>query len=303
MSNIKYNLVTVGDEANLTAFIDGEMYTASSEHPNFKAIVAGVVSDDPDVVDLFDVAKAINARFERLSERVTLVGGEVCFDGDPVHNSLTAQVVRFLDEGVDDWEPLVYFLENIMENPSANSRKELFDWIGNDESLTITDDGWLVGYKGCRKGNDGVPVSTRNAPASEQVRVNDELIADRPVPNPVGATVSMPRSLVDDNLNRHCSNGLHIGTFRYANSFQGPAQGGVVLEVHVHPRDVVAVTSDSNREKIRAASYQVVGPVEKQHTAPLIKNTQVRVDTRQNHTRQERYPKGHPKAGQFKPKA
>lgn len=296
MSNIKYNLVTVGDEANLTAFIDGEMYTASSEHPNFKAIVAAVVEDDPEAADLFDIEKAVSARFERLTERVTLNNGVVYFDGDAMNNALTDEIVRHLNEG-EDFEPLVNFMENVMQNPSKNSRDQLFEWVANDESLTITEDGYIVGYKGCKVGTDGVPLSTRQAPSSEQVTVNDTLVTGY-VPNEDGSVVAMPRSIVDPSEGNHCSVGLHVGTFKYAKSF-----APVVLEVQVNPRDVVSVTSDHNREKIRTCRYEVIGVVEKQYSQPVIPAPAAgRRDTRDNHKSQARYPKGHPQAGQFVPK-
>jgi hypothetical protein len=292
-----------GQVTVVTVLHDGELHTAIAEHhPNFAAILTalGDGSTDEQIINLFDVEKAVSSKFERLTERVTVRGGQVHFDGDVVDNSLTNQILRFLNEGEDDWEPLVYFMENVQQNPNANSRAQLFEWLANDESLTITDDGYIVGYKGCNNGSDGTPVSTRPAPASEQVTVDDVLVTG-PVPQVEGSVVAMPRSVVDPAENNHCSIGLHVGTYRYAKSF-----APVVLEVHVNPRDVVSVTSDSNREKIRTCRYEVVGAIEGQHTAPVIAAPAARksvADTRENYKNQDRYPKGHPKAGQFKPKA
>lgn len=316
---------------------EGEFYQAMPDNPNFVTILARLASDptDTSILDLFDLERAVASHFERLSDRVTVSNGQVYFDGDVIHNSLTEQVIRFLNEGVEDWKPLVAFFDNVMQNPSENSREQLFEWLGNDESLTITSDGLIVGYKGGSAGPDGSMLSIHSAPASDNVLVDGVHVTGN-VKNVDGSVITMPRSQVDPDLNIHCSAGLHIGTFRYANSF-----GSVVKQVHVHPRDVVSVTSDSNREKIRACRYEVVATVESKIESPLYETwcddgceddfefveydpyedevdpdedyeddvvvldltKATRWDTRQNYTKQERYPKGHPKAGQFVPKA
>lgn len=274
-----------GEPTVVTVIHDGEIYTAIADyHPNFRGILAalGDGSDADTIMDLFDVQRAVSARFEVLTERVSVRDGLVYFDGDVVHSTLSDHIIRFLNEGVDDWQPLVFFMENVMLNPNQNSREQLFEWLANDESLTITDDGYIVGYKGCNIDSDGVYVSTRRAPLEEQVTVDGEVVEGF-VRNLPDATIAMPRSFVDPAEANYCSVGLHVGTFRYAKSFAGN-----VLEVHVNPRDVVSVTSDSNREKIRTCRYEVVGPVEAQYTEPVVAASQVRRDTRDNHKAQER---------------
>lgn len=325
---LKHNLVTVGDSANITVLVDGELLTASDTHPNFKAIVAAVLEGQEDVAHLFDMEKAISHKFQRLSERVSVRYGKVFFDGEEVNNSLTNHIIRFMDAGVEDFKPLVAFMEKIMVNPNLNSQAQLYEWLTNHD-FTITDAGDIVAYKGCNVNAEGVPISTVSAPESDQVTVNGEPVTGY-VQNPDGAVVEMPRHIVDNDEDVHCSVGLHVGTYRYASNYAS----GAVLEVHVNPRDVVSVTSDSNREKIRCCRYTVVGPVKQAYSAPVIATVPVteeqpecddfcesygcdcdegtvvselealveKVDTRLNHLKQQRYPKGHPKAGQFIPK-
>lgn len=297
---MKYTVTEIDGTATvLTVLHDGELLTAiAGHHPNFQAILDGLHNglDSEDILDLFDVQRAVNRHFDVLSDRVYAKDGVVYFDGDPVHNSLTEQVIRFLNEGVDDWFPLVNFFENVQQNPNANSREQLFEWLSNDESLTITEDGYIVAYKGCNTATDGTIVSTRPAPEHEQVTVDGELVTGY-VPQREFSTVAMPRSVVDPDEDIHCSVGLHVGTDRYARSF-----APVVVEVHVNPRDVVSVTSDSNREKIRTCKYEVIGPIEQRYTQAVISTPAYR-DTRDNHKTQERIPAGQPGAGRFKPKA
>lgn len=334
---MKHSIVYLnGEPSVVTAFHGGEIYTAIAEHhPNFGAIVAALLDkpEDESVIDLFDITKTVSRKFERLTERVTLRNGVVYFDGDAVNNTLTNQIVRFVNEGVQNWKPLVAFMEKVMQNPNPNSRDQLFLWLDNGD-FTITADGDFVGYKGVRI-KDGVPSSTVQAPAKDGVTVNGEPVTGY-VPNPDGAVVEMPRSVVDDDEDRYCSVGLHVGTYNYAKGFTGH-----VLEVHVNPRDVVSVTSDSNREKIRTCRYTVVKHIPAPYQSAIsyedydddfydddddlydneytedeleserdelveeigeISEAIEKIDTRLNHIRQQRYPKGHPKAGQFVPR-
>jgi hypothetical protein len=290
-----------GEYQQATVFHDGELYAAvAGHHPNFNAIVDRLEADphDESVVSLFDIETTVRREFQRLTPRVTVRDGEVFLDGDSQEGPIVAQILRFIDEGhVDDLEAVVNFMEKVETNPNENCRKQLFRWLENNE-FTIDQSGDVVGYKGCNVGSDGVLVSSRPAPESENVTVDDEQVIGY-VPQIPGSTVEMPRSVVDDNPYNTCSVGLHVANFRYANDF-----GQEVVEVRVNPRDFVSVTTDYNSEKIRCCRYTVVGPVNESYTTPVLTKEADKVyrDTRDNYLKQERYPKGHPKAGQFKPK-
>lgn len=297
-----------GKPAVVNVLVDGELYTAiAGLHPNFPQIVEALEANPQgeQVVDLFDIQRAVTTKFQRLTDRVVVENGEVLYDGDKVNDVLSQQIMRFVEEGVDDWKPLVAFLENVQANPNANSREQLYLWLKNGD-FTITPEGNFVGYKGCYLDN-GIPVSTRSAPAKDQVRVDDEPIVDKPVPNVAGTVVTMPRSVVDPAEGRYCSVGLHVGTWAYASGFATH-----VVEVHVNPRDVVSVTSDSGRQKIRCCRYTVIGQVTDRYAQATLPQAAAKraqdvtkariVDTRDNYKSQKRYPKGHPRAGQFIPK-
>jgi len=263
---MKHTVVNVdGQDTVVTVLHNGNIYQAVVDHhPNFVSIVSALRNERSEqyVVSLFDVERTVSNKFKRLTERVTVKDGNVFFDGDIVNNTLTKQIMRFVNEGVSKFEPLVNFMEKVMINPNPNSRVQLFEWLDNHD-FTITQDGDIVAYKGVRM-RDGVPSSTVSAPAKDKVSVNGELVTGH-VPNPDGAVVEMPRSVVDPDEGRHCSVGLHVGTFRYAQAFTGHT-----LEVHVNPRDVVSVTSDSNREKIRTCRYVVVKHTVAAYSSPVL---------------------------------
>lgn len=258
---MQYTLVEDEDGAsNLTVFRTGDApLSAHSSHPNFEEILAKVLADDETALDLFDVAKTAGLKFERLTERVTTANGRLYLDGEEVHDALADQVVRFLQEGVEDWKPLVAFFENVQANPSFNSRNQLYGWLTR-EKLTITEDGLIVGYKGVAKVALGEFLSIHAGNAI----VNGEPVEGH-VPNPLGGVVEMSRAEVDDNTNADCSYGLHVGTYGYASGF---AQGAV-LEVHVHPADVVSVPHyDTN--KMRVCRYKVVQAIDQKYDAAVL---------------------------------
>jgi hypothetical protein len=247
-----FTLVNLDGEQNLTVYVPGGSPLAAHEsHPNFKAIVAAITSDEDATVDeiesLFDVGKAVATRFQTLSERVSVANGCVYFDGDEVDDSLTKAIVRFLDEDVDDWKPLVAFMENVASNPNDHSRTQLYDWL-NAHDFSITEDGLIVGYKGVNKQPDGSLVSGWTGKA-----IVDGVPVEGQIPNAVGSTVEMPRSSVQHDPSAACSVGLHVGTFAYARGYAR----GAMLRVSVNPRDVVSVPTDAHGEKVRVCRYTV----------------------------------------------
>lgn len=251
--SLKYNLVTIGEEQNLTLFHDGEMYVASEQHPNWKEIKSLLLNDDESVVDLFDVAGSLAKKFHRLTDNVTVVNGAVCFDGDPIHDVLSKKILEHLDNGDAIDMPLVHFLEKVMTNPSANSRDQLFLFLENRE-YDILPDGNILGYKGLYK-SDKNPDKPYMSTHQGHAFVNDEETVFDHIYQNVGDTVTMPRSEVDDNTGVGCSTGLHVSDFSYAKTY-----GDVVMAVSVNPRNVVSVP---HREvaKVRCDRYENLGVV------------------------------------------
>jgi hypothetical protein len=151
---MQYSIVKTNGQEFITVIIAGAdaPFATNDANPNYEKIVAKVrAEDDEGLADLFDPSKAAAAKFESLSERVSVKAGRVYLDGDEIDNTLTEQIVRFIDAGVDDWQPLVAFFENVAENPNEHSREQLFTFLReNGSQLTITPDGYIVGYKGVR---------------------------------------------------------------------------------------------------------------------------------------------------------
>lgn len=248
-------------------YSDGDVSTVTDTHGNFNKILGYLVDtpreqvDESHVRDLADLVYAVGTRLTALSERVSLAGNTLLFDGDEVANELGDHVVRLLREGDENgWKPLVNFMEKVAQNPSENSRNSLYSWI-NGRNLTITENGDFVAYKGVMLGDDDESLSISSGGAF----VDGEYVKGH-IPNPDGAVVSMPRSKVDADTSIGCSTGLHAGTWSYASGFAR----GRVLEVHINPRDVVSVPKDCDHQKLRVSQYTVVSSIDQEYSVPTV---------------------------------
>jgi hypothetical protein len=148
------------------------------------------------------------------------------------------------------FQPLVNFLNNIMENPSMQSQKELYDFL-EPEHLPITEDGFFLAYKAVRS----------------DFKDKYRGVFD----NSVGQVCEMQRAKVDDDRGRGCSNGLHAGALNYVANYGSLEAGDRIVIVKINPKDVVSVPSDSNCEKLRTCRYEVVGQYEGELLKPLYK--------------------------------
>lgn len=249
-SNVTLQYTLIGNEdgsQNVTAFLPGEKpVSAHSSHPNWDAILAKVIAKDESAIALFDIALTVGTKFARLTERITSANGKIYMDGEEIHNSLTETVIRFLEEGVEDWKPLVAFFENVSDNPNEHSREQLYDWLVA-QRISITEDGLMIGYKGVDKDAKGDLVSRTSGTA-----IADGVVVTGPIPNKIGTYVEMPRTEVMHNPNADCDAGLHVGSYDYADGY-----ASVVIEVHVNPRDVVSVPNSG--WKLRTCRYKVIG--------------------------------------------
>ena len=173
--------------------------------------------------------------------------GQVTYEGEIVHGSISKRILEFMSKGLP-FQPLVNFLNNLMENPSMQSQKELYDFLEH-EHLPITDDGHFLAYK-----------AVRSDYKDKYKGVFD---------NSVGNVVKMQRAKVDDDRARSCSDGLHAGALNYVAGYGSVEAGDKIVIVKINPRDVVSVPSDCNCEKLRTCRYEVVGEYQGELLKPL----------------------------------
>lgn len=247
----------------ITVMVNGTATTVREGQANFVALRDAIRAREWDrVPDLATPAKAIETF---ATGRVTVNNGEVLLDGEVIHNAVARRILDMVSEGFDA-DPLMRFLERLMQNPSRTAVSELYLWLEGTE-LPITEDGCFMAYK---KVND----SYRDFYSGQVLNKPAELFTDEDrvyIKKPRGSvttevvdgvtTLSMPRNAVDDNRDRTCSQGLHFCSLSYLPAYYGGS--GRVLLVKIDPADVVSIPSDYDNAKGRTWRYQIVG----EHTA------------------------------------
>lgn len=246
----------ISDKTGLTVVTDdGDVLMVSATDVTYPAAKKYLVDERGQDAD--ELRRIITEDKETLQQitdaAVAAVDGDEGDDyrlthGDPVADTMFETAIRAINA---DQNPaaIVKFLERLERNPSAESRSQLFAWI-KAEGLTITDDGLIVGYKGVSE--DYYSISSGKEPVTVTTADGKSEVITGHIPYPIGATVTLPRELVDSNRDAACSVGLHVGTFSYANGF-----GRITLLVLVDPADVVSVPRDCNDQKVRVTKLVV----------------------------------------------
>jgi hypothetical protein len=207
-------------------------YTINRDHVSFLKVRKAIADAQWELVEtLIDVRSQIEDYVEGNCE---IRGGNIFYNDEEVHNVVADRIMQFMQNDIP-WKPLMVFLNNLMENPSFNSRQELYGFLEN-ENLPITEDGHFLAYKAVR--SDYKDMWTGH------------------VDNSIGSVVTMPRSSVDDNAGNGCSSGLHAGSLDYVDGYGGSRDHRKVI-VKINPRDVVSVPNDDCR-KLRCCGYKVV---------------------------------------------
>jgi len=231
----------VTDES-ITAVIDGKAHTLRRDHANARLVIEAIAKGLPDseVEKLMDVQQAVNAY---LGDNVEVKDGSVWHRGEVVDEAISKRILDFMTHNLPV-APLTRFLENLYNNPSRNSREQLYNFLEH-ENLPITEDGCFLAYKSVR------PDYTDHHTGKFS--------------NRIGTVLSIDRRQVDDNPQNGCSHGFHAGSLHYATTFGGEDRKVVIVKIN--PADVVSVPNDCEYQKLRTARYEVVshynGPLPK----------------------------------------
>ena len=259
MSKVQSKLsYIVSGQGRIAAVANGQPYTVSPDHPNYKKIKESLKTGDADTfIKLADIPKTIEAA----SAKVKVVNGVVFYGNRELHTTLAKRITWMLSEGFEI-KPLIAFLENLMLNPSKRAIEELYTWMEHQD-VPITEDGCWIGYKylydsGHAKGEGKTPLP--NEPKDQDILVD---VHSGTVRQWLGKVVEMERNEVDDNWGVDCSEGLHVGSSNYNFS------GNVRVMVKVNPKDVVAVPGTESH-KCRVCRYEIVKIFDKVYTAPVV---------------------------------
>jgi hypothetical protein len=240
-NNIPYVIKTNG---SVTLFLKDECLTVANDHPNYNKIVEALKKGEFDIIEnLVNIAKAVT---QYASGQITVQNGQVFYGSFPLHNTLTNRILSMMHEGFK-FDHMVKFLENLMQNPSNRAVNETYTFLEN-YGLPITDDGCFLAYKAVR--NDYMDIYSGK------------------LDNRVGCAPSIPRNMVDENYERDCSTGLHVGALDYVVQYGHFVKGAEInvngnrlLIVKVNPKDVVSVPKYENHPKMRVTQYLVVSEI------------------------------------------
>ncbi len=230
---------------------DGKQYTVEKSNPRFPHVAKAITenrSDDDIVAALgnFGSVKDYVAKHSNVEYK----SGVVYVNGKALHNTVASRVALFAQNGLPI-EPLLKFIGNLEDNPSYNSREELYQFL-EQMDIVLTEDGCFLAYKSVRSDYYDKYSGT--------------------ILNTVGSVVEMNRSQIDDNCNNHCSKGLHVGGLKYSGKggwYNSPSDR--VMIVKVNPRDAVSVPSDHSYQKLRVCKYEVVCESDQKLEHPLYK--------------------------------
>ena len=246
MNKVPYTL----SENSLTIFWEGKPYTLRNDHPNFNLAKKAIFDARyDDLGDLLDITKSI----ENFVEGDIEVKDEVVYyKGHRLHGVVVDKLIEMLRSGMKDSAPLTNFITRLQANPSANSVNELYSFLSY-KSLATTPEGRVLGYKGVQ---GDFWSSTGNA---DTIVVQGETNERHQILNKVGSTIEVARRCVDDNKDNHCSFGLHVGSYDYADSWAG--ESGRLLLVEFDPQDAVSVPTDCDFQKLRVSKYKVISDI------------------------------------------
>jgi hypothetical protein len=221
---------------NIVVVIDNKPHTINKTHITYQRVVDAIKAGDWDTVK--DVIEPKKVVLEYGQGNVAVQGDKLFWKGEEMHNALSNRMIQMLQDGFPI-EPMIQFMENLMQNPSKRAVTELYGFLEKN-SLPITPDGHFLAYKKVKNDYKDCYTGTMD--------------------NSVGSVVEMERNRVDDDQNRTCSTGLHFCSRDYLNHFGGDR----VVIVKINPRDVVSIPNDYNDSKGRACRYEVVDEIDKE---------------------------------------
>lgn len=250
--------------SNITVVIGTTPHTVSKSHIAYNKLLNAIKAGDWETVQDIIEPKQVVLNFGQ--GNVSIQGDKIFWKGREMHNALTKRMVAMIQEDFPV-DPLVAFMENLMENPSKRAVNELYGFLEKN-TLPITSDGCFLAYKKVRQDYLDVHSGTvLNKPAAYMTDEDREALAEAAGKNNEVTVeivddvtvVSMERNLVDDDQNRTCSTGLHFCSRDYLSVFGGER----IVILKINPRDVVSIPNDYNDSKGRCARYEIVDEIDK----------------------------------------
>ena len=131
---------------NIVVIIDNQPHTVTSSHIGYEKLKQAIRDNDWDTVkQVVDPAKEILNYGKGL---VAIQGSKVFYKDRELRGALTARMIEMYQDGFPV-EPLILFMENLMQNPSKRAVEELYGFMEKG-NLPLTPDGYFLAYKKVR---------------------------------------------------------------------------------------------------------------------------------------------------------
>lgn len=254
---MKYKLRSILQPTSLTFFIKhkdsghSNTITFTDTHPNFWAAldwreVIAITDlylernriDEEDYKDLLEMHD-VRAAISKWSDgNLTVTMDTVLYDGKSIPESVESFLLDLFykdpnnTEAFSAWSKYIGLITD--PNVSFKVSERLFLFLSKND-LTITPDGHVLAWKVVRPDYKDKHSGTFD--------------------NSPGQVLEMPRNKVNDDDSSYCSYGFHVCSWGYLGSFSN--YGDRVVQVKIHPADIVAIPLDYNGEKIRVCKYEV----------------------------------------------
>ncbi len=241
------------NQTGIVLFMNNKPQKFISSDPKYAAIITALrlPSDQQEAaIDKALQEADVNRNIKQSGFSVNASTREVSYYGELLPAPLAQKVFSLIEQNLPV-TLLEKFWDNLKQNPSYNSVRELYDFLSYKE-LPITEDGCFLAYRGLR---DNFYSATGNL---ETKVLQGTVNSKGQIYNGVGEHIEVQRNCVDDDRNNSCSFGVHAGSWDYARDW---SQGKMVV-VKINPKDVVSVPSDYDCQKLRCCAYTVVSEVE-----------------------------------------
>ncbi len=206
------------------------------------AIRAGATEDD--IIDKVDVRRLILKEFDGTSFELDPETNGIYIDGELVHESVSRRLLEYSEASLSERvRSIVAFWRNVKLNPNPRAQTDLFKFLSHN-NMPITEDGFVLCYKGSYRNNDGTYVDNYT----------------KKMPNNPGDRPSMRREDVDSDPNVVCSRGIHAATQDYASGV-----GNCIMSVKVNPQFVCAIPTDYSNKKMRVCELLVLEEIERSY--------------------------------------
>lgn len=243
------------NDTGIVLFRNGKPQKFASNEKSYAAIIAALKLPEDQQEKAIDLAleqSNVNADIASTGFMINHTTQQVAYKGELLPLPLAQKVFSLIKENLPV-TLLEKFWENLKLNPSYNSIRELYDFLSYKE-LPITEDGCFLAYRGLQDDFYSVRGNLQTKVLQGKVNKLGQIY------NGVGEHIEVCRGDVDDNRDNTCSQGVHAGSYDYAQNWSR----GKVVVVKINPKDVVSVPSDYNCQKLRCCAYTVMSEIERE---------------------------------------